>query len=261
MSGAFLPAIYLPGFTAAANLSALTDTTKYIALQKTTADNAVNTAGANEGEFIGFLQNKPESGAAAVVAGPGGGSKAIAAGTITAGDFLKTDSSGHLVAIGAYENAFAVAFALESAVDNDVFNVFVLPPGTRVSGISGSALGSPVFVQITATLAQINAGTTILPAVTGRKLYLHNFVAMPNGSFAEGTAIVLEDSTTGTDFVSIAQAQATDNALLMPGITGVTLGTAMGDGGASGEGLKITKTGSDFTTATDLKLNLLISYV
>lgn len=258
MSGAFIEAVYLPGFRAGGDLTALTDATKYIALQLA-SDGDAEVAAANEGEFLGFLQAVPqETTSVLAIAGPGGGSKAVAAGTIAAGDFLKTDSSGHLLAIGAYENANAVAVALESAVDNDVFNVFVLPAGTKVNGGSGTG---PTWARITATLAQINAGTTILPAITGRKLYLQDFTAMPNGSFAAGTAIVLEDSTTGTDFVSIAQAQASDNAVLKPGITGVTLGTAFGDGGASGEGLKITKTGSDFTTATDLALNLLFVYV
>lgn len=250
---------FIAGLKAGADFSALTDATKYIALKLAT-DGDVETSGANAANVIGFLQGTPGDGKPAEVAGAGGGTKAIAAGTITQGDLLKTDASGHLVAIGTYENANAVAVALDSAVDNDVFEVFVLPIGTKVTG--SSANGSPVFARITATLAQINAGTTILPAITGRKLYLHNFVAMPNGSFATGTAIVLEDSTTGTDFVSLAQAQATDNAILMPGITGVTLGAAMGDGGAVSEGLKINKSdGTSFATATDLALNLVFSYV
>ncbi len=254
----FSPRRYIAGLKAGADFSALTDQTKYIALQLA-SDGDVETAAANEKEFIGFLQNTPASGSPAEVATIGGGTLAVAAGTITAGNFLKTDASGHLLAIGAYETAYAVAIAMDSAVDNDVFEVLPLPAGFLVTGTS--AYGSPSFARVTATLAQINTGTVILPAITGRKLYLHNFVAMPNGSFAAGTAIVLEDSTTGTDFVSLAQAQLTDNALLMPAITGVTLGAAMGDGGASGEGLKIAKTGSDFTTATDLALNLVFSYV
>jgi hypothetical protein len=248
---------YIIGLDSGADYSALTNDDKYIALQLDT-DGDVIVAAANERYNIGFLQNAPDNGKGADVAGPGGGSLAVAAGTITSGDFLKTDSSGHLVSIGTYEQAYAVAIAMDSAVDNDVFEVYVLPPGTLVTGQSGTG---PVWLRVTATLAQINAGTTIVPAITGRKLYLQDFTAMPNGSFAAGTAIVLEDSTTGTDFVSIAQAQASDNAILKPTSTGVTLGTAFGDGGASGEGLKITKTGSDFTTATDLALNLLITYV
>lgn len=259
MGSSFIPGNYIPGYRAGTDLTALTDTTKYVALKMAT-DGDVELAGANEQNFIGFNQLIPQETTSILeIAGPGGGSKAIAAGTITAGDFLKTDANGHLLSIGAYESAFAVAFAVSSGVDNDVIDVFVLPPGTFVSG--GSTLNGPVFIQVTATLAQVNAGTELLPGITGRKIYLNGFTAMPNGSFAAGTTIVLEDSTTGTDFASFAQAQLTDNALLVPAATGVTLGTAYGDGGAAGEGLTVNKTGSDFTTATDIKFNLLVSYV
>lgn len=258
MSGAFLPAIYVAGFRAGGDLTALTDTTKYVALQLA-SDGDAEVAAANEGEFLGFLQAVPqETTSVLAIAGPGGGSKAIAAGTITAGDFLKTDSSGHLLAIGPYETARAVAFALESAVDNDVFNVYVLEP-CIVMGSSGKGVAS---AQFTVTLAQVNAGLELLPAVAGKKVYLHTITVVPDGSFGAGTAIEVYDSTTETNFISFAQAQLTNNAVLAPGITGATLGTAMGEGGASGEGVKIGKSDATaFTTATALAVNLTFSYV
>lgn len=248
---------YISGLKAGADYTALTALTGKIALGLD-ADGDVTVAGANEAIFIGFLQNLPNDQEDAEIAGFAGGSEAIAAGVIDDGEFLKTDANGHLLAIGAYEQAYAVAIALVSAVDNDVFRVFVLPPGYLVTGASGT---QPVWARFTATLAEVNAGSTLIPAVTDRKVYIHNFVAMPNGSFAAGTAIVLEDVTTGTDFISLAQAQLSDNAILAFGETGVTLGAALGDGGAAGEGVQVVKTGSDFTTATDIAFNLLFSYV
>lgn len=245
---------FIPGLLAGADLSAAAK--RYCALQIETAG-TVNISGTSEAEFIGFLQDTPASGAPAEIAGAFGGSKARAAGTITPGQFLKTNSSGHLLAIGAFETARAVAYALEGAVSGDIFSVLVLEP-TLISGTS--AIG-PSYANFTVTLAQVNAGLTLLPVVAGKSVILHSFTAMPNGSFATGTAIVLEDTTTGTDFVSLAQAQLTDNAILMPGITGVTLGAAMGDGGAAGEGLRIVKTGSDFATATGINVKLVYSYV
>lgn len=130
MSTPFIPANRAPGFKAGANFSALTEKTKYIALT-VDADGDVNTAGAGEQDFIGFLQNAPVADAAAEVAIVGGGSKAVAAGNITAGDFCKSDANGHLLAI-ASETANAVAFALSDAVDNDVFDVLVMAPGHSV---------------------------------------------------------------------------------------------------------------------------------
>ena len=245
---------YITGRKAGADLSATTK--RYTSLQLE-ADGDVNTTGADESDFIGFLQNLPADTKPAEIAGPSGGSKAIAAGTITAGNFLKTDSNGHLLAIGPNETARCVAMALLSAVDNDVFEVLVLQPYLQ----SGSSVVGVSSIEVTATLAQINTGTEIIAGVAGKKIKIHSMNFMANGSFGTGTAIVLEDSTTGTDFVSLAQAQLTDNNPLAPGETGVTLGAAFVDGGAAGEGLKIAKTGSDFDTATDLGLNLTYSYV
>lgn len=130
MSTPFIPANRAPGFKAGADFSALSETTKYIALT-VDADGDVNTAGADEQDFIGFLQNAPKEDAAAEVAIMGGGSKAVAAGNITAGDYCKTDANGHLLAMSS-ETANAVAFALSNAVDNDVFDILVLPPGHSV---------------------------------------------------------------------------------------------------------------------------------
>ncbi len=128
MAGAFPTANYIPGFKAGADLSAATN--RYKALQLA-ADGDVELATANEMEFIGFLQNTPGDTAPAEIAGPGGGSKAVAGGTIQAGDKLTTDGSGDLVSITTGQTKAAVAIALEDAADNDIFAVFVLPGTTH----------------------------------------------------------------------------------------------------------------------------------
>lgn len=55
-----------------------------------------------------------------------GGAQAIAGGNIDEGAFLKADSAGDLVATTT-DNDFYVGRAIVSAVDNDVFHVFVNP--------------------------------------------------------------------------------------------------------------------------------------
>lgn len=127
----FTPRNYITGLKAGEDLSALTNNTKYVALQLDTDGDVIKTA-AGEQVCVGFLQNAPGNNKAAEIAGYGGGSLAIAAGTIAAGDFLKTDANGHLLKISS-ETANAVAVAMESAVDNDVFEVLVLPPGQSVT--------------------------------------------------------------------------------------------------------------------------------
>jgi len=118
---------YIAGLKAGEDFSALLEETSKVALTLD-ADGDVTTAAADESECIGFLQNLPKDQEDAEIAGMGGGSEAIAAGVITAGDQCKTDANGHLLAMAAETN-FSVAFAIVSAVDNDVFRVLVMPPG------------------------------------------------------------------------------------------------------------------------------------
>lgn len=58
------------------------------------------------------------------VALPGGGAKGLAGGSISFGDLLTSDSAGKLVATTT-ANDRVVAIALEDAVANDLFSVFV----------------------------------------------------------------------------------------------------------------------------------------
>jgi len=118
------------GLKAGEDFSALTALTGKIALQLD-IDGDVTTSGAGVINFIGFLQNLPKNNEDAEIAVFGGGTEAIAAGTIDEGKFLKSDANGHMLEMSG-ETAFAVAFALDSAVDNDVFRVMVLPPGYSV---------------------------------------------------------------------------------------------------------------------------------
>lgn len=76
---------------------------------------------------IGFVTQDVAAGDPASVAIVGGGSVAIAAGTIAAGDALKTNADGHLVATTTADD-IVTAIAAESAVDNDVFAILPVMP-------------------------------------------------------------------------------------------------------------------------------------
>lgn len=71
---------------------------------------------------IGFLVNSPKSGEVVEMSALGGGALAVAAGTIAAGDFLKSDANGKLV-VASTADDLAVARAMKSAVANDIFEV------------------------------------------------------------------------------------------------------------------------------------------
>ena len=80
---------------------------------------------ATTGDFIyGILQNKPAVGQAADV-GIMGVTKAVAGGTIAAGDALSVNSSGQMVLASS---TFArVGTALEAAVASTVFTMAIVP--------------------------------------------------------------------------------------------------------------------------------------
>ncbi len=112
-------------------------------------DGAVDVAGSNVAG-IGFLNNSPKVGAVAEIAVVGGGAKAIAGGTITANDLLKTDAIGDVVTAVNGENF--VGIALEDAVDGDVFGVLVIPPHSDITTV----------VQILLVSGAVSAGVQSL---------------------------------------------------------------------------------------------------
>ena len=106
----------------------------------------------------------------------------------------------------------------------------------------------------TVTLAEVNAGKTVLPPTKGSYRYqVINFSFIPNGSFATLTTIVLQTTATVPVVIaSLAQAQATDDNYLGPESTGITLGAGFQIELAEGDGIEVAKTGSAGITATDI---------
>jgi len=74
----------------------------------------------------GFVTQDAALGKPVSVAMFGGGGVGIAAGAISAGDRLKTNADGHLVATTTADDII-VAHADEDAVDNDVFAITPTP--------------------------------------------------------------------------------------------------------------------------------------
>jgi len=93
----------------------------YKAVKFSSGDVVIADAGA---DAIGFTKDAVAASAVAQIAASGGGALAIAGGTIAAGDRLKVDANGDLV-VASTAGDLSIARALESAVDNDVFSVWV----------------------------------------------------------------------------------------------------------------------------------------
>jgi hypothetical protein len=92
----------------------------------TTVDQNVVIAAAATDPIIGVLQNKPKAGEPAVVRW-GGSTKVIAGGTITAGDCVTSDGSGHAITTTTTGNVI-LGRALQSAVSGDIFEVALSGP-------------------------------------------------------------------------------------------------------------------------------------
>lgn len=95
-------------------------TKKYYIVQLDASGNIEVGEGATD-LVVGVLQNKPDSGEAAIYRFLGT-SKVIAGGTIAIGDFVTTDSAGKAVATTT-DGDVVIGRALEAADANDIFEV------------------------------------------------------------------------------------------------------------------------------------------
>jgi len=104
------------------------------------------------------------------------------------------------------------------------------------------------------TVAQVNAGTLVLPARAGEAYIIIGGWFVATGSAGTATSIDVIDQTTNTVAVAVAAGNLTNGThapfLAASGVTWTTFGTALGNN----EGVKISKTvgGSDVTTTTQL---------
>lgn len=156
------------------------------------SDGAVDVAGANAAA-IGFVYNKPTAGKSAEIATMGGGAKAIAGGTISAGDPLATDANGDLVI--ATSGDYIVATAAESAVDNDVFAVFVGNASPTNALVEELTVTGAVSARVQSV--ELNHATVIVAATIADAADHQGFLIVKNTS-ASGTAAHTLTLTSGT---------------------------------------------------------------
>lgn len=87
----------------------------------TSNDGSVVKATASTDPIVGVLQNKPKADEPAVVRW-GGSSKVIAGGTVSAGDLVTADSSGHAITTTTNKDV-AIGRALQDAASGDIFEI------------------------------------------------------------------------------------------------------------------------------------------
>lgn len=109
------------------------------------------------------------------------------------------------------------------------------------------------------TIAEVNAGATLLPAVAGKSYRMVSCTAISVGGAAGAvtTVDVSGTSTTARKLVAFAQASLTQSAVLKDGGTGAAV---LADGASytandANTAITVGKTGSSITTATHIDIN------
>lgn len=113
------------------------------------------------------------------------------------------------------------------------------------------------------TIAQVNAGATLLPAIAGYKYRMVECLAISVGGDAGAVTTVDVTATLSTPRVLVAYAQAslTQSAVLKAGGSGATV---LADGASytandANTAVTVIKNGADITTATHI--DIILSYV
>jgi hypothetical protein len=131
--------------------------------------------------------------------------------------------------------------------------------------VTGSVVATGVVMNVRQrfTIAQVNAGATLVPAVAGKAIRMVDCRAIAVGGAAGAvtTVDVLGTSTTARKLVAYAQANLTQSAVVGAGHAG---GAVLADGASftandAGTAVTIGKTGSNVTTATHI--DVIFDYV
>lgn len=177
--------------------------------------------------------------------------KVIASGAITVGTVVYAAASGRVASSGT----IGLGTALEAATANG--DIIEILPFNTDPGVVRSA-------RRRNTIAEVNAGVTLLPAVPGLKYRLVSASAISVGGAAGAVTtvdVLATQSTSSVKLVAYAQASLTQNTQLNSGASGA----AILAGGASyvqndaNTAITLGKTGSDVTTATHI--DTILSYV
>lgn len=141
---------------------------------------------------------------------------------------------------------------------------------TRAALGTASLLGTSAFihpanddrvysVESTVTLAELNAGKTIVAAVPGRTIKPVSVLIVFTGAHTTATDVRISDTSSGpVDVVTVAIAGATNGARIHDGsTTNVTFGAGYNANLTADYGLQVRKTGSSAAGGTSLLARVL----
>lgn len=190
-----------------------------------------------------------------------------AGAAITRGQPLEVQYTTNDVITNAGTNE-VIGIALDGASGVDhLLRVFIQPPAFNnvqtIGNIAGlqTALNTKVQTAIVSvSQAQLNAGQVLIAGVTGKAITVVDLSATFTGTFATGTAMVVEDTSAVVYLTETLAGMAAGTIVAPdPHDTHQTLGAGVGVALTTGAGLQVVHTGSAFTGGT--AINFLISYV
>jgi hypothetical protein len=123
--------------------------------------------------------------------------------------------------------------------------------------LSAGIPNAVMTVVNTVSLAEFNAGKTILPEVAGKTYTILDYSVTANGSLATADGMLIQD-TNGTPVVvtTIATAALTNGTLNKPTSANNSLGAGFQAALTAGKGVKVIKSGSNGATTTNFKVVL-----
>ena len=168
-----------------------------------------------------------------------------ALGAISRGASVEIDFSTNSVTPALGINPI-LGIALDKAVNaGDLIRILLRDVPYVASPASKVASG-------TFTLAQINAGATLIPGVAGKQITVENFVQRVTGAFTTTTSVNLQSSATSVVVEAAAVAGLTNGAVLVPGSANVTLGAGFGAALPAGEGVVVANVGTAAAGGTSI---------
>lgn len=166
-------------------------------------------------------------------------------GAITRFSAVEFDSATNTVLAWAGVNPIC-GFAYDASINaGDLIRVIIKSPQFSASNPPSDVK----TVRVVATLAQINAGLTLIAGVAGKAITLLNYTGQVTGTFATGTGLFLE-STNGTPVVAstVLTADIAGTGVITPNSANTTLGLGFATPLGTGDGLKVIKDGGTALT-------------
>lgn len=145
-----------------------------------------------------------------------------------------------------------IGFALDQATaDTQVIRVYIRTPG------SDSVSPALKTVNVTATLAQINAGLTLIPGAPGRAITVTDITERVVGAFTTTTSVDLQSTNATPVKVSVAAVAAlTNGAVLKPGDANVSRAAGYAVPLGSGDGLAVANVGTAAAGGTSIQYTI-----